>query len=352
MLSNHSDNNIDFSFLPKDLIVDLMAYYLDNLMDIICLAQATPKYYGLFQHQEYRLMILFRYLQTHAVLGKWEAVKKIGSDYPHLLDRKGSIKHKNRCYEYKHCNVKQMALMNGAFTVFHELNALSGIPLSHEDNQNQFAEKFPTGKIEIAYECDIQTVKNHLQAVSDAISLDRNINIANLNNMNADTQNALNSLYDYLNPEKYNTSQQGLVFDPRIYLQTLICYEENVGQFQNKHQRLFWCVKVKEAIATRLPTDFLQLHCQGIGNIIDDSEALNNDGCLLYDGTSYFSYQDSDYCPGVNFHVGYYGVGSIVEDEGSEDAIHFLQDYIEQNREMGLALSDQILGRKLLQHSQ
>lgn len=345
-----SENNL--ALLPDELIITLMACYLDNLVDVLSITKTTRKYHGLFRNEKNQPLILFRPMLKHAALGEWDVVKKIAIKYPRLLDCKGTVEHRHPGrYRYENRSVKQIALANQEFKIFNELNELAGMPLSHEKNQEQFYEIFPDGEIRVEYNCDLETVKLLVANVFDAIVRDEKIDGANLDSMSDDTRAALKLLEDYLDPDKYNACQIGLVFDEGIWLQALRHFEGNLNQIRNSWDKcFFWCVRVEEKIASHLSTGYLRPHCFGIGHIVEEKK-LHGKGCLLSDGTSYFNRPDPNFLPGVHFFVGYYGGAAVT----GADLWRFmtrsrLEKLCRAKTRSGTNLCDNIRGQKTLQH--
>jgi len=351
----------NIALLPDELILTLMACYLDNLVDIISLAKTTVKYHGLFQNQKNQPLILFRPLLGHAALGEWDAVKKIAARYPWLLDCKGTVDHRHLGrYWYKNRTVKQIALANQEFEIFNELNELANMPLSHEKNQEQFHEIFPDGEITVKYHCDLKKVESLLATIFNAIIRDRKIDGYNLDSMSDNTRKALKRLENYLKPDKYNTCQIGLVFDEGIWLQALKHFEGNLKRISSSwNKSFFWCVKVEEKIAAHLSTGYLRPHCFGIGQIADGRE-LHGKGCLLsdggsYDGGSYFNRSDPNFLPGVHFFVGYYSGFTLAGPPmyGASGRmlmrLHLVEELCEAKTRRGTELRDNIRGQKTLQ---
>ncbi|MBX3709960.1 MAG: hypothetical protein KF702_09475, partial [Gammaproteobacteria bacterium] len=149
----------------------------------------------------------------------------------------------------------------------------------------------------------------------NAIIVDDVINEDDLDLMTDNTRKALKQLWDAINPENYNECQIGLVFDVLIYLEALGLYDKNFDTFGTWDRRSFWCVRVKELIASVLPTIYLRAHCGGIGNVVNGDivawDKLSGRGCLLVDGSSYFN-RHSNNLPARRFFVGYYGVASQI----------------------------------------
>ena len=92
-------------------------------------------------------------------------------------------------------------------------------------------------------------------------------------------------------------------------------YETNLDTFGDWVRRDFFRIKVAEVVAGSLSTGYLGTHCQGIFNIVE-GEPLNGKGCILSDGSPYFSWQrDPDFLPGEHFFIDIYGE---LDDDGEE----------------------------------
>lgn len=170
----------------------------------------------------------------------------------------------------------------------------------------QFRIIFPDGEL-IKYDHDLETAKELINKIYQAVIKDKSITERNLDCMNEETRTALNALHDYLSPGKFNQCQQGLVFDVRIYIAALACYEKNYASFASWDQKIFWCICVEERIAYCLSTGYLRPHCQGIFKIVEKDQKLSDAGCILADKSSYWAFCRRAGSPGFTFFVDIYG---------------------------------------------
>jgi hypothetical protein len=246
-----------------------------------------------------------RRLQSHAALGEWDAAELIWSQDTFYLECRGTVYHPNPAaitpemnpgrYKYIKQTSWQIALRNEEYEIADEMGQF----MTDEEKKKQFQEIFPDGEIK-KYNWDIEHAKQLLTNVFAAIIQDASINEGNLDVMSTSTREALNALYLYVKPVL--DQQAGLVFDANIYVEALKLFEDKLHQFQNRDQRLFWCVRVEEHLASLLGTGYLRPHAQGIGN------NLTRAGCFLADKSSYFPFRrDLKSIPGVHFFVGYFG---------------------------------------------
>jgi hypothetical protein len=282
-----------FSSLPGDVMLALLGTYLTNLVDIINLAKTTKNRYGFYQNNQEA--ILLNTLLTHAVFGEWKAARKIWTRCPNILKLKGRVK---RCYDYNH-TAYQIAWRNEEDDIIAEMNKF----LSPEEQKKQFDEIFPNGEL-IKHNWNFDEAKQLLQNVFDAVIKDTVIDIRNMSLMNDETQKALQALHDYLNPDK--SAQTGLVCDVKIYQQALDCYDDNFYAFVGWNRRTFWCIRVEEMIAIFLSTGYLRAHCQGIHNVVKKGQKVNDAGCILFNGSSYFRCTEG-FLPGFHFFVDIFG---------------------------------------------
>jgi hypothetical protein len=290
------------SRLPDDIMLVLLGRYLTNLVDIINLAKTTKNRYGFYQNNQEA--ILLNTLLTHAVFGEWKAARKIWERCPNILKLKGSVKHR---FDKNH-TAYQIAWRNEEDDIIAEMNKF----LSPEEQKKQFDEIFPDGKL-IKHNWDFETAKKLLQNVFDAVIKDTVIDEGNMSLMNDETRKALQALHDYLNPDK--SAQTGLVCDVRIYQQALSCYEDNFYAFRDWNRRTFWCIRVEEMIATFLSTGYLRAHCQGICNVVERGQKVNDAGCILSNGSSYFRCTE-DFLPGFHFFVNIFGALARMRGDG------------------------------------
>jgi hypothetical protein len=287
-----------FSSLPDDIMLALLGTYLTNLVDIINLTQTSTNRYRFYQQNQEQ--ILLNTLLTHAVFGEWKAARKIWTRCPNILKLKGSVKHR---YLDKNHTAYQIAWRNEEDDIIAEMNQF----LSAEEQKKQFDEIFPDGQL-IKHNWDFETAKKLLQNVFDAVIKDTVIDEDNMSLMNDETRIALQALHDYLNPDKSAHCQTGLVCDVRIYQQALSCYDDNFHAFVDWNGRIFWCIRVEEMIATYLSTAYLRAHCQGIYNVVDKGQKVNDAGCILSNAnaSSYFRCTE-DFLPGFHFFVNILG---------------------------------------------
>jgi hypothetical protein len=292
-----------FSGLPNDLMLFLLGTYLTNIVDIIHLAETSTNRYRFYQQKQEQ--ILLNTLLTHAVFGEWKAARKIWTKCPDILKVKGTVK---RCYKYNDHTAYQIAWRNEEDDIIAEMNQF----LSAEEQKKQFDEIFPNGEL-IKHNWDFEHAKQLLQAVFDAVIKDTVIRENDMSLMNDETRLALQALCDYLSPDKSGQYQTGLVCDVRIYQQARSCYGDNFNAFRDWNRRTFWCLRVEEMIATFLSTGYLRAHCQGIFNVVDKEQKVNDAGCILSNGSSYFRCTE-DFLPGVHFFVtisGHVRLGSL-----------------------------------------
>jgi hypothetical protein len=289
--------------LNEDIKVHLLGRYLDNTRDIINFAKTSTNHYRLFQNNQ--AAILLKNLLIHAVLGEWNAARKIWQRYPHILTLKGSVKHR---YLYENHTAYQIAWRNQESKIIEEMNAI----LSLEEQQKQFYEIFPDGqlvkhnKLGLEYAQDVEHAKKLLLNVCDAVTNDLIICEKNMNTRSLETKAALQALHNYLNPDIAGQCQTGLVSDVRLLLEAVTYYEKNRPDFQNR--RTFWFACVEEMIAFFLPTGYLRAHCQGIHSVDIRKEVPSDKGCLLANGSlSYFQIFSADLELKAPFFVDMFG---------------------------------------------
>jgi len=300
LISFESGGFADLFFsLSNDIMLALLGTYLTNLVDIINLAKTSTNRYRFYQRNQET--ILLNNLLIHAKLGEWKAARKIWTKCPDILKVKGRVKHR---YLYESHTAYQIAWRNEEDDIIAEMNEI----LSAEEQKKQFDEIFPNGEL-IKHNWDFEHAKKLLQAVFDAVIKDTVIRESDMSLMNDETQKALQALHDYLNPDK--SAQTGLVCDVRIYQQALSCYDDNFNAFVDWNRRTFWCIRVEEMIATFLSTGYLRAHCQGIYNVVEKGHRLNDAGCILSNGSSYFRCAE-DFLPGVHFFVNISGAARRV----------------------------------------
>ena len=240
----------------NDIILLLQIYYLDTLIDVVNLAKISKNFYSLFKNNSSKIM--FPKLLNLAVLGKWNAAKEIWSRNPEFLTLEGTV---SGHYLYKNLTVFQIAWMNEEDNTIADMST----QLKFNEQIKQFNKIFQNGEIK-KNNWDFEKAKLLLGEVYSAVIKDNLIDENNLDSMEPDTRIALQTLYDFLNPETFNKCQMGLVFDVRIYLEALKCYDTNFNAFGSSkrrwERRSFWCVRVEEAIARYLPTGYLGLYFQ------------------------------------------------------------------------------------------
>jgi hypothetical protein len=313
-----------FSSLSNEIMLELLDRYLANLVDIIKLAKTSTNRYRFYQQNQEPLL---NTLLTHAVFGEWKAARKIWTKCPDILKLKGSVK---RCYKYNNHTAYQVAWRNEEDDIIAEMNKF----LSREEQKKQFDEIFPDGKL-IKQNWDFEQANKLLQAVFNAVIKDMVIGENDMSLMNDETRIALQAFCDYLNPDKSGQCQAGLVCDVRIYQQALSCYEDNFNAFRDCNRRTFWCIRVEEMIATFLSTGYLRAHCQGVHNVVKKGHKLNDAGCILSNGLSYFRCTE-DFLPGFHCFVNIFGARRRYSGVGVEPRVRATEPwktYVEQKHQ-------------------
>jgi len=300
-----SYENPHFKLLfPCDLQLNFLINYLHCLTDIISFAKVSKSHYSLFRNHAPKILLcplLLPQLLKHVARGEYDTAKEIYSKNPTVLTAKGKISHPHRFCYINQTNF-QIALRNAEYKEAEKMEK----HLTPEERQKQFNEIFPDGKI-ISYGCQFETAKALLKNVYDAIIVDDVIHTNNFDLMTDRTREALKALYDAVNPENYNKSQIGLVFDVRIYLEALSIYNANFNTFGTWNRRSFWCM-LEDLIVSCLPTVYLRAR-PNIGTMVHANvvnwDKLDAQGCLLADGSSYFDHypiQFSDNRISLNYH--------------------------------------------------
>jgi hypothetical protein len=284
------------SGLPNDIMLFLLSTYLTNIVNIINLAKTSTNRYRFYQQNQEQ--ILLNSLLTHAVFGEWGAARKIWTIRPDILKLKGTVK---RCYEYKNHTAYQIAWRNEEDDIIAEMNKI----LSPEEQKKQFDEIFPDGQL-IKKNWSFDKAKQLLQAVFDAVIKDTDVREDDMSLMNDGTWEALQALHDHLNPDKSGQCQTGLVCDVGIYQQAFSCFDDKFHLFVDWNRLAFWCIRVEEMIATFLSTGYLRAHCQGIYGVVEIGRKVNDAGCILSNGLSYFRCTE-DFLPGYHFLVNIHG---------------------------------------------
>ncbi len=307
--------------LPTDVTVNVIGPFL-NAGDILNLAKTSKQhFYSLFSERPLYVhaRLALKNLLNHAALGEWEKAEKIWEMHPGLLTCRGTVYHPNYIYEewgeavasipfyinpgrYKYVNLTtfQIALVNEEWEEAGRMTKYMTV----EEQQKQLTEVFPDKKI-IKFDWNLEEAKRLLHAVLTEIIKDPHINdLTPMSNdltlMSESTRKALFALYAYTKPKAEHKA--GLVFDANFYLEALNMYGKQFGKFKNNAQRSFWCIRVEEWLAGCLGTAYLRPHAQGPGF------KLHRRGCILSDGSSYFSFhRPNSSIPGYHHFVGYYG---------------------------------------------
>jgi len=305
-----------FSQLPRDLMLILAK----NTAGMINLAKTSTHRYRWFQ-ENLRESVLINKLLTHAVFGEWKAARKIWSTYPAILRRKGKVK----CGEH---TAYQIAWKNEEADIIAEMNAL--LPL--EEQQQQFYEIFPDGEL-VKHNWDFKKGSLLLQNVFIAVTKDTLVDEFDMSLMNDETKAALQALHDYLNPEISGHCQTGLVCDVRIYQEALKYLDNAKFDFlTNWGRTTFWCIRVEEMIASLLSTGYLRAHCQGIGNIVQGGQKMNDAGCCFPKGEFSYFHCTEDMRPGFHFYVDNSGIPRTVPNVNMLDGGEDWRIYITQQK--------------------
>lgn len=260
---------------------------------------------SLFNEIAYRYKL--RSLLSHTALGEREQAQKIYEADPYLLTIRGTVYHPNRVYpdgghpidipeewspgrhRFSDLTALQIAWANEDFAAA----ALMCHYLTEKEIKKQFLQVFPDAKMQ--YPQDLEIAQTILQDLLTAVIQDQTINCDDLDVMNTVTRNALTVLRDYIKPKLEH--RQGLLVDPGIYLEARQLYNNNWRQSLNEAQRKFWHTRVKEMIASVLGMGYLSCHTE-----VSDQGLHHRGGCLLADGSSYFSFRRGlDSIPGFNF---------------------------------------------------
>lgn len=294
-----------------------------------------------------KIITELRLLLGHAAIGEWESAKMIWLQNPSLLTCYGTIHHPNNIYPenqpaiqiplstnpgtplFEKHTVWQIALMNEAYDEAAEME----VWMTKEEKQKQFLEIFPDGAMQ-KEGFDLKHAKILLQNAFDAIAQDKTIDKIDLTKMNDKTKLALDELHAYAKPSLAHHT--GLVFDVNFYLEAVKLFDEKVyQQFKgNAAGCKFWNIRVEEWLAACLPTGYLRLHAQGLGN----EPSLPN--CVLADKSSYFAFRrEPTSIPGLHFFVSFTGtpvdgkgvsIITVLANRGPKKRAPQLEKYMEQ----------------------
>jgi hypothetical protein len=333
--------SIGMANLPNDL--KRLLFKGLNEIDGFNLYWASPRLFR-FSYSPLRKLL------SHAALGEWDNARPLYTTLPFLLTCRGTVYHPNRVYQegqapvtippemnpgrykYVNCTAWQIALMNEEYEIAEEMGKL----MTEKEKREQFKEIFPDGKM-VKYYWDLKEALKRLQDVFSEVIKDPSIAENNLDNMSASTRKALYALYAYVKPAPEH--RVGLVFDANLYVDALKLYEERFNQFQNWDQRSFWCVRIEEHLASLLGTGYLRPHAQGIWN------NLRRTGCILADNSSYFAFRRTlNSIPASHFFVGGWRRRPMRR-RGPDGVPRFFKTYVEQKREQGQNLCDNIRAR-------
>ena len=305
----------NLSKMPDELLLEISKSFEPT--DFINLSKTSRHFYGLFSEERHLALHCLRQLLNHAALGEWEKAEGLWKLFPDLLTCRGTIYHPNRIaiegaapveipldinpgrYKYMNVTAWQIALMNEEYEEAEMMGALMTV----EEKQKQFIEIFPDGRM-VKYDWDLKQAEKLLLAVFDEVIKDPLINANDLSKMTDATNQARQAMIQYVKPQVEHKS--GHVFDVNLYIKALALYDDKFQQFKTWDQRSFWNIKIEEWLAAGLGTGYLRPHAQGIRN------DLSRAGCILEDGSSYFSHhRPLRSLPGSHFFVGYFGPAAL-----------------------------------------
>lgn len=307
--------------IQEQVVIKLDDALLKNIAErlpfasMIALSEVSKHHAAFFlRHREF--IDPFRQLLNHGALGELEQAEALWRKRPNLLMHYGTIYHPNRIYEpnkpaydipfhhnpgrYQYLNLTylQILLANEEYEAVDKIQTI----LAPAEFARQFFEVFPDGIIK-KDNFNLEEANILLYNLVEAIANDETINAKNFDQMNEVTKERLDAFYQYARPQSEHKT--GLVFDPHLYFAALTRYhtqaKDRFKDTRSKHD--FWCIRVQEWLASCLPTSYLRLHTQGLGN----HTGLRR-GCLLVDGSPYFPFRRTNHSlPGLHFFTGYHG---------------------------------------------